>query len=266
MSWIQLFKYIKCIHILGFVGSIVKGETICGGSTEPTLPIYSIDPLASLSIIVLLMKFTKRLQLLALLNTIAGGKFASYCTPQKVPLKGLIYLLMLTPFSSQLIISILSGESLKINFHSSKFLCNWPDKKVWSFLKDKFAIFGYNPRKPLEKTSSAEFKFDTIGYHRNYSGRWLVATMSASNSISLMRDFTSLPEFDLMFMFAVKSYLHPWCFQCSSTGIPISNCLTVFACIIDSGRLFHISTILTTKVYFLTFSLLAMSPCIWSCA
>jgi hypothetical protein len=29
----------------------------------------------------------------------------------------------------------------------------------------------------------------TIGYHRNYSGRWLVATMSASKSTSLMRDF-----------------------------------------------------------------------------
>jgi hypothetical protein len=36
-----------------------------------------------------------------------------------VHIKGLIYLLMLTPFSSQFIISILSGESLKINFHSS---------------------------------------------------------------------------------------------------------------------------------------------------
>ena len=94
----------------------------------------------------------------------------------------------------------------------------------------------------------------TIGYHRNYSGRWLVATMSASKSTSLMRDFTSLPEFDLMFMFAVKSYLHSWCFQCSSR--PISKFLTDFACITDSGRLFHISTILTTKVYFLTFSLL----------
>ena len=68
----------------------------------------------------------------------------------------------------------------------------------------------------------------TIGYHRNYSGRWLVATMSASKSTSLMRDFTSLPEFDLMFMFAVKSYLHSWCFQCSSR--PISKFLTVFAC------------------------------------
>ena len=87
----------------------------------------------------------------------------------------------------------------------------------------------------------------TIGYHRNYSGRWLVATMSASKSTSLMHDFTSLPEFDLMFMFAVKSYLHSWCFQCSSR--PISNCLTVFAWITDSGRLFHISTILTTKVF-----------------
>jgi hypothetical protein len=40
--------------------------------------------------------------------------------------------------------------------------------------------------------------------------------MSASKSTSMMRDFTSLPEFDLMFMFAVKSYLHSWCFQCSS--------------------------------------------------
>ena len=77
--------------------------------------------------------------------------------------------------------------------------------------------------------------------------------MSASKSTSLMRDFMSLPEFDLMFMFAIKSYLHSWCFQCSSR--PISNFLTVFACITDSGRLFHISTILTTKVYFLTFSL-----------
>jgi hypothetical protein len=38
---------------------------------------------------------------------------------------------------------------------------------------------------------------------------------------------TSLPEFDLMFMFAVKSYLHSWCFQCSSR--PISKFLTVFA-------------------------------------
>ena len=47
-----------------------------------------------------------------------------------------------------------------------------------------------------------------IGYHRNYSGRWLVATMSASKSTSLMRDFTSLPELDLMSMSAVKSYLH----------------------------------------------------------
>jgi len=71
--------------------------------------------------------------------------------------------------------------------------------------------------------------------------------------LPLMRDFTSLPEFDLMFMFAVKSYLHSWCFQCPFRSI--SNCLTVFACITDSGRLFHISTILTTKVYFLTFSL-----------
>jgi hypothetical protein len=31
----------------------------------------------------------------------------------------------------------------------------------------------------------------TIGYHRNYSGCWLVATMSASKSTSLMHDFTS---------------------------------------------------------------------------
>ena len=92
----------------------------------------------------------------------------------------------------------------------------------------------------------------TIGYHRNYSGRCLVATMSASKS-------TSLPEFDLMFMFAVKSYLHSWCFQCSSR--PISNCLTVFAWITDSGRLFHISTILTTKVYFLTLLVLFSSSC-----
>ena len=94
----------------------------------------------------------------------------------------------------------------------------------------------------------------TIGYHRNYSGRWLVASMSASKSTSLMLDFTSLLELDLLFMFAVKSYLHSWCFQCSSR--PISNCLTFFAWITDSGRLFHISTILTTKVYILTFSLL----------
>ena len=78
--------------------------------------------------------------------------------------------------------------------------------------------------------------------------------MSASKSTSMMCDFTSLPEFDLMFMFAVKSYLHSWCFQCSSR--PISKFLTVFACITDSGRLFHISTILMTRVYFLTFSLL----------
>jgi hypothetical protein len=42
-------------------------------------------------------------------------------------------------------------------------------------------------------------------------------------------------------MFAVKSYLHSWCFQCSSR--PISKFLTVFACITDSGRLFHISTV-----------------------
>ena len=97
----------------------------------------------------------------------------------------------------------------------------------------------------------------TIGYHRNYSGRWLDASMSDSKSTSLMRDFTSLPELDLMFMFAVQSYLHSWCFQCSSR--PISNCLTVFAWITDSRRLFHISTILTTKVYFLTFSLLVLS-------
>jgi hypothetical protein len=138
MSWIQLFKYIKFIHILGFVGSIVKGETICGGSTEPTLP-----KSASLSIIVLLMKFTKRLQLLAFLSTLAGENFVSYCTPLKVHIKGLIYLLMLTPFSSQFIISLnLSGESLKINFHSSKFLFNSPDTNAWSFLKDKLAIFG----------------------------------------------------------------------------------------------------------------------------
>jgi hypothetical protein len=34
--------------------------------------------------------------------------------------------------------------------------------------------------------------------------------LSASKSTSLMRDFMSLPEFDLMFMFAVKSYLHSW--------------------------------------------------------
>jgi hypothetical protein len=53
-----------------------------------------------------LMKFTKRLQLLALLSTLAGGNFVSYCTPQKVHIKGLIYLLMLTPFSSQFIISL----------------------------------------------------------------------------------------------------------------------------------------------------------------
>ena len=46
----------------------------------------------------------------------------------------------------------------------------------------------------------------TIGYHRNYSGRWLVASMSGSKSTSLMCDFTSLPEFDLMFMSAAKSY------------------------------------------------------------
>ena len=56
----------------------------------------------------------------------------------------------------------------------------------------------------------------TIGYHTNYSGRWLVATMSASKSTSLMRDFTSLAEFDLMFMLAVKSYLHSWCGLCCS--------------------------------------------------
>ena len=50
-------------------------------------------------------------------------------------------------------------------------------------------------------------------YHRNYSGRWLVATMSASKSTSLMRDFTSLPELDIMSMSAVKSYLHSWWFS-----------------------------------------------------
>jgi hypothetical protein len=31
-------KYIKLIHILGFVGSTVIGEAICGGSTSPNLP------------------------------------------------------------------------------------------------------------------------------------------------------------------------------------------------------------------------------------
>ena len=130
-------------------------------------------------------------------------------------------------------------------------------------MKDTFIIWPQTPEKlnPIKNGFYQKAGFpnvvgciDTIGYHRNYSGRWLVAIMSASKSTSLMRDFTSLSEFDLMFMFAVKSYLHSWCFQCSSRQI--SNYLTVFACITDSGRLFHISTILTTKVYLLTFSLL----------
>ena len=130
-------------------------------------------------------------------------------------------------------------------------------------MKDTFIILPQTPEK-LNSIKNGFYQkagfpnvvgcIDAIGYHRNYSGRWLVATMSASKSTSLMRDFTSLPEFDLMSMFAVKSYLHSWCFQCSSRQI--SNCVTVFACITDSGRLFHISTILTTKVYLLTFSLL----------
>ena len=120
----------------------------------------------------------------------------------------------------------------------------------------------------LITTECCRFFFYTIGYHRNYSGRWHVATMSASKSTSLMRDFTSLSEFDLMFMFAVKSYLHSWCFQCSPR--PISNCFTVFAWITDSGGLFHISTILLndegifshiqSTCFYL--HLLAMSPCI----
>jgi hypothetical protein len=98
-------------------------------------------------------------------------------------------------------------------------------------MKDTFIIWPQTPEK-LNSIKNGFYQkagfpnvvgcIDTIGYHRKYSGRWLVAIMSASKSTSLMRDFTSLAEFDLMFMFAVKSYLHSWCFQCSSRQI--SNC------------------------------------------
>ena len=44
VSFMKQFKYIKLIHILGFVGSTVIGETICGGSTSPTLPTSEMAP------------------------------------------------------------------------------------------------------------------------------------------------------------------------------------------------------------------------------
>jgi hypothetical protein len=70
------------------------------------------------------------------------------------------------------------------------------------------------------------FELNTTSNTRGHSKKMKIKTRRL--------DFTSLPEFDLMFMFAVKSYLHSWCFQCSSR--PISKFLTVFACIADSGR------------------------------
>ena len=44
VSFMKQFKYIKLIHILGFVGSTVIGEAICGGSTSPNLPTSEMAP------------------------------------------------------------------------------------------------------------------------------------------------------------------------------------------------------------------------------
>jgi len=53
--------------------------------------------------------------------------------------------------------------------------------------------------------------------------------MSASKSTSLMRDFTSLPEFDLMFMFAGASSAH--LATCISKYIDISLIYVTDRCI-----------------------------------
>lgn len=74
MSLIQLFKYIKFIHTLGFEGSTVNGATICGGFTQLTLPMHSTEPFFSLSKIVSVTKEVNFLHLFELLKLLGGGK------------------------------------------------------------------------------------------------------------------------------------------------------------------------------------------------
>ena len=61
------------IQSLGFVGSTVKGSTICCGCTILTSPKHSTEPFINLSIMVSVIKSTKLMQLLELLNTLGRG-------------------------------------------------------------------------------------------------------------------------------------------------------------------------------------------------
>jgi hypothetical protein len=63
ISLIQLFKYIKLIHNLGFVGSTVSGATMCDGSNIPTFPRHLIEPFFSLSKTVFVVNFENVLHL-----------------------------------------------------------------------------------------------------------------------------------------------------------------------------------------------------------
>ena len=68
MSMTQLLRYIMLMHRLGFAGSMVSGDTICGGSTSPTLPTHSIEPLRRRSMIVLFIKSLKGIHFAELLK------------------------------------------------------------------------------------------------------------------------------------------------------------------------------------------------------
>ena len=95
----------------------------------------------------------------------------------------------------------------------------------------------------------------TIGYHRNYCGRWLTQPLCPplwyflSYLCATLRDIRFLIEY----LSIEKSYLHSWCFQWLSR--PISNSFTVLATIISSGKLFQISTTLLVNESYLPFSL-----------
>ena len=106
-----------------------------------------------------------------------------------------------------------------------------------------------------------------VGCCRIYYGHWLFAT-------SYVRLFYILSHVGL-YITSRFSYVNSdikviytlWCFQCLSSKI--SKCLTFFAEITFSGKLFHVSIILLVKAFFLIFSLLLLfvnfllCPLVW---
>ena len=161
-SFTKLFKYIKFMHSLGFVGSSVKGAAIWAGCTSWTRPIHSILPFCRRSLIIELIKSTNCLHLLELLKKRGGGKSALYHSPQKMPSNGSMYWYVSAPFHTQFWTSSEAPECSRIFSNWSECLL-MPPATNWlgsgKGMSDKSGInhFVFYSKCPRPKPGSALF-------------------------------------------------------------------------------------------------------------